>query len=119
MEVVCSKDSSASLSFQEKQLAFLLVSGEGRINGQKVTSDDLAIVKDPNNVELELNAGAHVMIVGGTPFPEPRYIWWNFVSSRVERIRTAAGLWREQKMGTVNGESDFIPLPDIAFPVER
>jgi hypothetical protein len=49
-------------------------------------------------------------------FKEPRYIWWNFVSSRKERIREAAALWEKQEMGQVPTEVDFIPLPNIPLP---
>lgn len=43
----------------------------------------------------------------------PRYIWWNFVSSRRDRIEQAKEEWARGQFDTVPGdEDDFIPLPD-------
>jgi hypothetical protein len=43
----------------------------------------------------------------------PRYIWWNFVSSRPERIAAAKEEWARGRFDTVPGdEAEFIPLPE-------
>jgi len=40
-------------------------------------------------------------------------VWWNFVSSRKERIEQAQEEWRRGRFDTVPGdEADFIPLPE-------
>ena len=50
----------------------------------------------------------------------PRYIWWNVVSSRPERIEQAKEEWRRGRFETVPGdEEDFIPLPEAASEVMR
>jgi len=50
---------------------------------------------------------------GGAPMGGPRYIWWNFVSSRPERIEQAKEEWARGRFDTVPGNvEDFIPLPD-------
>ncbi|MFO1071924.1 MAG: hypothetical protein U1E17_04320 [Geminicoccaceae bacterium] len=41
----------------------------------------------------------------------PRYIWWNFVSSRKERIEDAKEPGAAS-MGVVPGETELIALPD-------
>jgi len=41
----------------------------------------------------------------------PRYIWWNFVSSRRERIEQARHDWKTGRFHPVPDESEFIPLP--------
>ena len=53
-----------------------------------------------------------LMLLGGEPLG-PRYIWWNFVSSRKERIEQAKADWKEGRIilpPTDNHE--FIPLPE-------
>ena len=45
----------------------------------------------------------------------PRHLWWNFVSSRKERILQAAEDWQAQRMGKVAGDDEFIPLPPTRF----
>jgi hypothetical protein len=43
----------------------------------------------------------------------PRYIWWNFVSSRKERIEQAKAEWKSGRFDTVPGDAEeFIPLPE-------
>jgi hypothetical protein len=47
----------------------------------------------------------------------PRYIWWNFVASSVDRIKSAAEDWTKNRFALVPGdEQEFIPLPDLPFP---
>lgn len=43
---------------------------------------------------------------------EPRYRYWNFVSSSAERIEQAKADWREHRFTEVPGEADFVPLPE-------
>jgi redox-sensitive bicupin YhaK (pirin superfamily) len=39
-------------------------------------------------------------------------IWWNFVSSRRERIEQAKEDWRSGRFAPVPDETEFIPLPE-------
>lgn len=55
---------------------------------------------------------ARLMFLGGAALEGPRYIWWNFVSSRLERIEAAKADWQAGRFGAVPGETEFIPLPD-------
>ena len=53
-----------------------------------------------------------LMLLGGEPLGE-RFIWWNFVSSRKERIEQAKEDWKQGRIilpPTDNKE--FIPLPE-------
>ena len=49
--------------------------------------------------------------LGGSALEGPRHIWWNFVSSRKERIEEAKEDWKSGRFRPVPGETDFIPLP--------
>jgi len=40
-----------------------------------------------------------------------RHLYWNFVSSRRERIDQAKSDWAEGRFPKVPGETDYIPLP--------
>jgi redox-sensitive bicupin YhaK (pirin superfamily) len=59
--------------------------------------------------------GARLVLVGGDPLDAPRHLWWNFVSSRKERIVQASADWEAMRMGTVPGDAEFIPLPAKRF----
>jgi hypothetical protein len=58
------------------------------------------------------------MILGGETLNGPRYIWWNFVASSVERIDQAkadwrAGKWEDGRFALPpDDKNEFIPLPD-------
>lgn len=63
---------------------------------------------------IEARTKARVMLLGGEPFEEPRYIFWNFASSSQDRIRQAAEDWRAGRFPTVPGDDkEFIPLTDM------
>lgn len=60
---------------------------------------------------IQATTAARCVIIGGEPLESHRYMWWNFVSSRKERIEQAAVDWEAQKMGKIDGDNEFIPLP--------
>lgn len=54
-----------------------------------------------------------LMLLGGEPLEGKRHIFWNFVSSRKDRIEQAAADWRARRFPGVPGDSEFIPLPEV------
>ncbi len=56
-------------------------------------------------------AGARFVVLGGAALDGHRHIWWNFVSSSRERIEQAKADWKAQRMGTIPGEREWMPLP--------
>lgn len=101
-----------NVSIQDPEVGVYLVSGQVTVNGQKLEPGDLLYLNNAHNMNLQTGDHSRVMIIGGEPLPEPRHIWWNFVSTSPERIRKAAQDWKEQKFGKIEGETEFIPLPD-------
>lgn len=96
--------------------AIYVVEGEidlGR-NG-RFAAGQLLVLKPGSRVTLAASESgpARVMLVGGEPMAEPRYLSWNFVSSSAERIEQAKDDWRNQRFARVPGETEFIPMPDI------
>jgi redox-sensitive bicupin YhaK (pirin superfamily) len=81
------------------------VSGKTYVPGQMLVFNSGV---DPVIISKEKST---VMLLGGDPLGE-RFIWWNFVSSRKERIEQAKADWKEGRIllpPTDNHE--FIPLP--------
>jgi hypothetical protein len=60
-----------------------------------------------------MGANTSIYIFGGEPFPEERFINWNFVSSSKERIEQAKADWKAQRFPKVLGETTFVPYPEI------
>jgi redox-sensitive bicupin YhaK (pirin superfamily) len=116
MNFYCQNGTNQTLSFAEDEIGLLIVSGACQINGQSVSHEDLVIVEDPSKIELICDEDCHIALFGGSAFPEPRYIWWNFVSSKKELIHAAAKNWKDQNMGHVPGETELMPLPEIPLP---
>ena len=63
---------------------------------------------DPVITALEATT---LMLLGGEPLGE-RFIWWNFVSSRRERIEQAKTDWQAGRIALPpNDNHEFVPLP--------
>ena len=75
-----------------------------------VPAHTLAVLKEGSAPRLRAPLGARVVLVGGVPLG-PRFIVWNFVSSRRDLIAAAQRDWEERRFDTVPGETEFIPLP--------
>ena len=82
-------------------------------NGEiPLSAGQLALLEPGTRSTLRAHGDARVMLLGGEPFPTPRYIWWNFVASSQERIERAKERWQRQEFPAVPGEIEFIPLPN-------
>lgn len=116
LDCECKANASHDFLFNEEEIGILIVSGNCEIDGHELNVDDLIFVANPSSVSIKVKTDARVLVIGGKPFPEERYIWWNFVSSSKERIRKAADDWKNNRIGQVEGETEFIPLPEIPLP---
>jgi redox-sensitive bicupin YhaK (pirin superfamily) len=73
----------------------------------------LLVLPAGQSVQLATRAGASVLLLGGAPLAGERHIYWNFVSSSLERIEKAKSDWRAGRFGIVVGdEHERIPLPE-------
>jgi redox-sensitive bicupin YhaK (pirin superfamily) len=95
------------------EAALYAVAGRLEVNGEPIETGTLAVLTEERTWRLEALEACSLAIIGGAALDGERHLWWNFVSSRPERIREAARAWREQKFGMISGESEFIPLPEV------
>lgn len=82
-----------------------------QLDGEPLPQHRLAVLATGATVTLTSDRAARCIIVGGEPVGT-RHKWWNFVSSRPERIEQAKQDWREGRFGQVPEETGFIPLPE-------
>ncbi|RZL95081.1 MAG: pirin family protein [Variovorax sp.] len=101
------------------ELAIYPVDGEVSLDGTPVPAHTMAALPDHTGVTLLAQSPVRVMVIGGDALDGPRYITWNFVSSRRERILEAGADWAAQRMGHVPGETEFIPLPGHPFGLQE
>jgi redox-sensitive bicupin YhaK (pirin superfamily) len=97
------------------ELAVYGIAGELALDGAVLPAGVMAVLQPGLPVTLTAPAGARLVVVGGAPLDAPRHLWWNFVSSRKERILAASADWEAQRMGRVPGDDEFIPLPPTRF----
>jgi redox-sensitive bicupin YhaK (pirin superfamily) len=92
--------------------AVFIVSGEIDIAGDTFGPGRLLIFKPGDRISILSLTNARLMVLGGAPMDGKRHLWWNFVSSRKERIDQAKADWAAGRFDAVPGESEFIPLPE-------
>jgi redox-sensitive bicupin YhaK (pirin superfamily) len=88
-----------------------IVQGSVLVNGTRYQEGQLLVFS--TGVDPVIIAAEHttLMMLGGEHLGE-RYIWWNFVSSRKERIEQAKEDWRQGRILLPPTDNEaFIPLP--------
>ena len=95
--------------------ALYCVGGEITLDGLPLPAHRLVVLKEGATPQLASVDGARIVMIGGDPLPEPRYMWWNLVSTRRERIQQAAADWEAERFAAVPGDDERIPLPESRF----
>jgi len=96
---------------EHRERAVYVVHGSLSIGRTELSEGQLAILEPAGSDPLRAVRAARILLLGGEPFPAPRYIEWNFVASSRELIERAKERWRAQEFPAVPGETEFIPLP--------
>jgi hypothetical protein len=94
-----------------QEQALYTVEGQVEADGAPLAPRRMAVLAPGEALALFAPQGARLVLVGGDPLDAPRHMWWNFVSSRKERILQASEDWQAMRMGRVPGDDEFIPLP--------
>jgi redox-sensitive bicupin YhaK (pirin superfamily) len=111
-DVALSAGAAVPLDPDYDERAIYTVSGELDIAGDIFGPAHLLAFRPGDRITVKAHSDARFLMLGGEPMDGPRFIWWNFVSSRKERIEQAKADWRQARFGSVPGDSEFIPLPE-------
>jgi len=105
---------SLALPALAPEMAVYAVDGEIALDGEPVPPFAMVLLPEGKGGTLSAtgSTAARLVVIGGEPLDGPRFLAWNFVSSRRERIEQASADWLAQRMGQVAGETEFIPLPE-------
>ncbi|HJY42963.1 MAG TPA: pirin family protein [Steroidobacteraceae bacterium] len=96
--------------------AAFVAAGTVRVGDENYEAGKMIVFARGSEPRIVAATPATVMLLGGEPLGE-RHIWWNFVSSRPERIEQAKAEWRAKKIPLPVGDADeFIPLPEEPPP---
>jgi redox-sensitive bicupin YhaK (pirin superfamily) len=89
-----------------------IAQGAIRIQDTEIPEYSMVILSKNQEVMVTAIEETRIAIIGGEHF-DKRFIEWNFVSSRKERIEQAKADWKAGRFAKVTGdETEFIPLPE-------
>src|SRR5688572_14930555 len=96
--------------------AAFVAAGTVRVGQDSYEAGQMVVFARDSKPQIVASTDATVMLLGGEPLGT-RDIWWNFVSSRPERIEQAKADWRAGRIPLPVGDADeFIPLPEEPPP---
>lgn len=106
-------DAGARVAMPEgaTESAAYVASGRVEVNGTVVGAGSMPVFRPGSRPVITALEPSVVMALGGEPLG-PRFIDWNFVSSRKDRIEQAKADWRAVRIKLPeHDDREFIPLP--------
>ena len=95
-----------------QERAVYVASGSLKARDTIIPDYAMAVFAAGPGIVLEAITDTRIAIIGGASM-RPRFIDWNFVSSRKDRIERAKTDWKEGRFPTIPGDDlEFIPLPE-------
>jgi len=112
LDIAFGAASGATLELPDaaQERAIYSVDHDVELDGELVPARRMTVLEPGETPRLAAPRGGRVVLIGGAPVGH-RYMVWNFVSSRKERIVQAQDDWEAQRFPQVPGETEFIPLP--------
>ena len=112
LHVVLQKGTPFALPQEHSERGIYIVKGTIEVLGHRYTSGQMLVFTKGEDPLIVAHEHSTLMLLGGEPLGE-RFIWWNFVSSRRERIEQAKEDW---KLGRIElpptDNEEYIPLPE-------
>jgi len=113
VEAELDRDAVLALPDDFSGRAAYVVHGAVACDGKRYGEGNLIVFREGPKAGIAAVEPARVMLIGGEPLDGPRHIWWNFVSSRAERIEQAKRDWSEGRFAEIPGDDrERIPLPE-------
>jgi redox-sensitive bicupin YhaK (pirin superfamily) len=95
-----------------QERAVYLVSGRLKLGDTIIEQHTMAVLSAKPDIVLEAITESRIAIIGGESMT-PRFIEWNFVSSRKDRIEKAKLDWQQRRFPAIPGDDlEYIPLPE-------
>lgn len=96
------------------EVGMYILEGSIENDGNTYEPKRILVAKEAALCSFTIEAGTTVYIFGGEPFPEERHIYWNFVATDISLINKAKEDWVAHRFPEINGDTDYIPLPEIS-----
>lgn len=115
LHVSLEKGARFGLPREHAERGFYIVKGSVEISGNTYPEGLMLVFTKGVDPLIVAKENTTLMLLGGEPLGE-RFIWWNFVSSRKERIEQAKEDWKQGRIILPpNDNHEFVPLPDDKF----
>ena len=112
LHVILQNGASFGLPKEHSERGFYIAKGSVEVSGTSYHEGQMLVFNKAVDPIIVARENTTLMLLGGEPLGD-RFIWWNFVSSRKERIEQAKEDWKQGRIilpPTDNKE--FIPLPE-------
>lgn len=111
LHVELESDTQIGLPIGYTERAIYIIKGSIEIQHQSYVAGQMLVFGKSEEPIILAKENSTIMLLGGEPLGD-RYIWWNFVSSRKERIEQAKADWLQGKIILPpNDNQEYIPLP--------
>ncbi len=112
LHVVLQQGATFGLPKEHSERGFYIAKGSIEVVGITYDQGKMLVFSKGVDPLITAKEPTTLMLLGGEPLGE-RFIWWNFVSSRKERIEQAKEDWKQGRIILPpNDNKEFIPLPD-------
>lgn len=115
LHVKLQKDAVFGLPEKHSERGIYIARGKLEISSVSYSAGQMLIFDKNDAPLIKAKEPSELMMLGGEPLGE-RFIWWNFVSSRKERIEQAKEDWKQGRiLLPPTDNQEFIPLPEESF----
>lgn len=112
LHVRLEKNTRFELPREHSERGIYIVNGSVEVTGTTYDAGKMLVFSKGGDPIIVAKEATTLMLLGGEPLGE-RFIWWNFVSSRKERIEQAKADWKEGRILLPPSDNhEYVPLPD-------
>ena len=112
LHVNLDKEAKFGLPHEHAERGVYISKGSIEVSGTTYQAGQMLVFSKGVDPVIRAKQPTTLMLLGGDPLGE-RFIWWNFVSSRKERIEQAKADWKEGRIILPpNDNEEFVPLPE-------
>lgn len=112
IHVVLQQGAKLGLPTEHPERGVYIAKGSIELSGITYTAGQMIVFLPEEEPVMIAKEPSTLMLLGGEHIGD-RYIWWNFVSSRKERIEQAKEDWKQGRIELPpNDNQEFVPLPD-------
>ncbi|MBC5773701.1 pirin family protein [Pontibacter sp. KCTC 32443] len=112
LHVVVEKGARLTLPKEHTERGIYVAKGSIEVSGSIYTVGQMLVFNKNADPVILAKEPATLMLLGGEPLGE-RHIWWNFVSSRKDRIEQAKADWKAGRILLPPTDNlEYVPLPE-------